>query len=185
MRKIVLTVIIALLSTIGYCQDKAEFNAAQKAANWNFKIEDSKVYWQKVFDYPAEDSLKVEDFFDKNPSFKKDGDGYSAQLVMTEYTKEPNMNIPFILHSTADMIFYVQIKDGRYRVTVTNITWKGNVGTVGTITIMQEASLTMQDLMKKSKKLKASGAKHTNICLLNIFNYNSEFNTVKQLDDDF
>ena len=192
MKKFILTAIIALANTIAFSQsqipeaEKKAFNEEQKAANWNFKIEDDKIYWQKIFKHPECDTLLVKEHFNNNPIFKKEGPGYTANLILSEYTKEPNMNIPFILHSTANLIFYVQFKQDRYRVTIEKCSWTGEAGTVGTITIMQQVGLSMQDLKNKAGKLKTTACKHTNICFLNLLNYNSNFNKKGNiLQEDF
>lgn len=167
-------------------KQKKIFNQQQKSINWNFISQDGKVYWQKVFEHSPSDTLAVKRFFDSNPLFTKNQNSYTAEIILTEYTNEPNMNIPFILHSPAKMIFHVQFKEDRYRVTVENITWSGNAGTTGTITITQSVGLSMQDLISKQGKFKANGCKHTNICLLNLFYFNSKYQSKKNvLNTDF
>lgn len=163
---------------------KKIFNAEQKAANWNFKFEDGKVYWQKIFEHPIEDSTAVREYFDNNPIFTKNNNGYTAKAALSEYSTQSNMNIPFILHSPADMVFYVQYKEGKYRVTLTNCAWTGKAGTTGMIAMMQDVTLSLNDLASKSGKFK-SGCKSTNICLLNLFDYKTKLANKEMLNSDF
>lgn len=165
--------------------NKKAFDAEQKAANWNFKFEDGKVYWQKTFEHPIEDSTAVREYFEKNILFTKKNDGYTANIALSEYSTQSNMNIPFILHAPADMVFFVQYKEGKYRVTLTNSTWKGKSGTIGLFSIMQENTLTLQDLASKSGKFQASSCKSTNICLINLFDYKTKLGNKEMLKDDF
>lgn len=172
-------------------KEKREFDKQQKALNWNFKIDDGKVYWQRVFNFPTEDTAKVTLFFNDERLFGRIGDQYYTQAIFASYNNLDSMQEPMIFQSTAEVYFYVQIKDNRYRVTIVDIIWKGNVGTSGMFHITQEATLTMQDFIDYNiyadSPFKARICKQTNICLLNIFDYNSEYHISADavLDDDF
>ena len=194
--KKLLTIILCALSIGAYAQgshefpednvkqqermNKKAFDAEQKAANWNFKFEDGKVYWQKTFEHPIEDSTAVREYFEKNPLFTKKNDGYTASIALSEYSD--NKDIPFILNSPADMVFFVQYKEGKYRVTLTNSSWTGKIG--GPMMISFDATLTLNDMASKSGKFK-SGCKSANICFLNLFDYKTKLGNKEMLKDDF
>ena len=165
---------------------RKEFNRYQEYNNWNFLEKDGKVYWQYTFYFKPEHIEGVLKFFHESPIFKKVGNQFTANIVFAQYTEETT---PMIFNSTSDIVFTVQFKDNRYRVTVTNITWHGTSGTVGLFTITQENTLSMQDLLSDMGTLKKYPCKHANICMLNIFDYYSKYHTATAvsgiLDSDF
>ena len=166
-------------------QAKRAFDKEQKAANWNFALHEGKLYWQKVFEIKPGDEQKARDFFENNIQFQKYGEQYITKLVFSQYISEGTP--PNIFYSPGEVIFSVQIKENKYRVTVTDITWVGTVGTVGMITITQQASLTMQDMLEGDGSvlmLKSYGCKHANKAMLQIFDYNSGTNVLKSPNND-
>lgn len=151
---------------------KKQFDRLQESKNWNFIKTDGKVYWQKTFYFKTEDADNVFKFFNESPIFKKAGNQFSANIVFAQYTEETP---PMIFNSTSEVVFMVQFKDNRYRVTVSNITWKGTSGTIGLFSMMQENTLSMQDLVSDMDTMKKYPCKHANICLLNIFDFYSKY----------
>ena len=164
---------------------KRGFDKQQAAANWNFKIENGKIYWQKVFTFAPHDSLDVATFFNKSRYFSDKGNQYKSEVILAQFNDLPTMKEPGVFQSTAEIYFYLQIKGNKYRITVTDITWRGEVN-AGLFS--QETSLTMQDMKDTaySNGLKPGICKNTNICLLNLFDYRSEYHSMGAiLDDDF
>ena len=153
-------------------KEKRAFDREQKAVNWNFKMLDGKLYWQKVFEIKPGELSKAQDFFEKNIQFQKQNDTYIGKIIFSKYLQDGTP--PNIYYSPAEIIFTVQFKDNRYRVTVSEITWVGTIGTVGLITITQQAALTMQDMLNTDGDqlfLHQYPCKHANRAMLKIFDY--------------
>lgn len=186
--------ILIIIPTLVFSQDlsnkvakslKRGFDKSQAAVDWNFKIENGKIYWQKVFSFPLQDSLRVSEFFSKSRYFTNKGNQLKAEVILAQFNDLSTMKEPGIFQSTAEIYFYLQIKENKYRVTVIDIAWKGEVNSG---LFSQETSLTMQDMKDPvySNGLKPGICKNTNICLLNLFNYKSEYHAMGViLDDDF
>lgn len=191
MKKVAVLLFLLITSLNLFAQQNTEdkkarkaFDKEQKAVNWNFILNDKKLYWQKTFAIEKGEREEVEKFFNQSTNFKKIGDKYTASLFLANYT---DGNIPHILQTLANMTFMVQYKDDKYRITVLDIVWQANVSYLN---VTQAATLTMQDLLETNDSvvtLKQYGCKHTNICLLNLFNYRSVYNKPNDtiLNSDF
>lgn len=170
-------------------KERREFNKAQESINWNFKVVDGKVYWQRVFDFPESDSLKVINFFNNERYFAKIGNQYHTIATLANFNDLPTMEEPMVFQTDSEIYFFLDIKPGRYRITVSDIIWRGNVGVSNGIHITQEASLTMQDFINNNiysgATVKKGIAKNTNICLIKLFDYTFTPDNTGILEVDF
>lgn len=109
---------------------------SQATTYGNFKIADQQLIYQKVFFQDSITSDKLGDFYVRLPVVKNldrsfDELKFKLSELVVDYLK-----FQFSQVSTAQVIqsgkFYgdvsVDVKDGKYRVTITNITFTGNLG---------------------------------------------------------
>lgn len=197
MKKVVVLLFLLITSLHLFAQQNTEdkkarkaFDKEQQAVNWNFKYEDGKIYWQKVFTFPEADSLAVIEYFNNKKYFTQVGDQYYSNALLAEFNDLSTMHEPMIFQSTCNMYFYFQINKGRYRITVTDITWKTTTGTGGLFFMTQENNLSMQDFIDNINKyteqpFRKGICKNTNICLLNLFNYKYKHKVIKSINEDF
>lgn len=177
MRKLIFTAVFALLS-IFYCY-------AQDTQVYNFNLKDGNVYWQTV--YTDIDSAAVVEYFNNSMFESKNDNTYQCTLTLKNYSDKGYMNRAFILNDESTIYFTVQIKNDRYRVTVTDIIWR-SVTTVYGVSSASTSDLKSYAYNKKGKvKFKEGGIieKQLNECLLQLFNALNNQNKTDILDTDF
>lgn len=180
MRKFLLMIPLVLVSFAAFAQ--AELN--------NFKIQDKTIVWQKVFEFPVEDSVKVANFFYNNANFSyEDNMGVCYYRLGYETSIKP-AQLHLLLKSYSRVKFVVQIKDSRYRVTVQSVESEDifirtNAGKALKDKVYLPNSLS-ESYFKKDGSLRQSFfslAPQLNEALENVFYYNK--GAISVLDDDF
>lgn len=179
MRKLLLIIPLALVSFIAFAQDGLE----------NYKIEGKTIAWQKVYNFPVEDSTKVLNFFYNNVAFTyEENIGICYYRLGYEGSLKP-MQMPLLLKEYSRVKFIVQIKEGRYRITVQSLEpadtfVRTNAGKDVRDKVYM-SNFFIDTYFKKDGSLKQtfySVAPYLNEALENIFFYNRNTNA---LDDDF
>lgn len=114
MKKILFTILLmAILPFFGNCQEDSLLIVH------NFIFKNGEVFWQKTFDI---DSTTCNKYFEGKP-FKESKECY---VTLANYSSRSYMNRAFILNEPCTIIFSLQIKDDRYRITVSNITFESS-----------------------------------------------------------
>lgn len=179
MKKFLFMISLLLVSFLTFAQDGLE----------NYKIEGKIIVWQKVYEFPLEDSSKVSNFFYNNTNFHyEDNIGICYYRLGYESSLKP-IQMPLVLKEYARVKFIVQIKKGRYRVTVQSFEpadtfAQSNMGKE----VREKTYLSnffIDTYFKKDGTLRQtfySVAPYLNEALENVFYYNRNTNV---LDDDF
>lgn len=144
MKKIILIITLFLGS----------LSATAQESQYNFVLQDGKVYWQKV--YENIDNSETISFF-TNGIFK------ITRQDSTTITGETTSNeLPFKKHGYSRgwvrftylnpcvIYFSVDVKDNKYRVTISNIIWSTSMYFMGTM-VPETIDITKSTLNKKGK----------------------------------
>lgn len=177
MRKLIFTAAFAILS-IFYCY-------AQDAQVYNFYLKDGNIYWQTV--YTDTDSVAVVEYFNSSMFEKKGDNTYQCTVTLKNYSDKGYMNRAFILNDECSIYFTAQVKNDRYRVTITDIIWK-TITTVYGVSSTSTSDLKSYAYNKKGKvKFKEGGIveKQLNDCLLQLFEITNNQNKTDILNTDF
>lgn len=175
--KKILILLLMLISIFATAQDK---NLG------NFKITE-KIVWQKVYEYPEEDSLHVKNFFFQNHLFNYKNDVGTTYITLKDYTDAEFGERPVYFNNISRIIFIVQIKNNRYRVTVLSLSPVDSFVGLNLIRTPENATFLnnfFDFYIKKDGQLKSSFTKVASLLdntLSSIFFYKNS----KPLDDDF
>lgn len=180
MRRFLFTIPLILVSFMALAQNELE----------NFKIEERTIVWQKVYDYPVEDSVKVVNFFFSNASFSYEDKIGVCYYKLGYETKLKPMQMSLLLREYSRLKFIVQIKPEKYRVTVLSFEpedsfIKTNVGKDYKDKVYL-SNFFEDKFFKKDGSLQKSfynNAPYIDEALIKIFNYHN--GTTSVLDDDF
>lgn len=180
MRKYLFMIPLMLVSFIAFAQDGLE----------NFKIEGRTIVWQKVYEFPLEDSAKVANFFYSNASFIYNDNVGVCYYELGYKTNLKPMQMSLLLREYSRLKFVVQIKEDKYRVTVLSLEpvdsfVKTNLGKDYKDKVYM-SNFFEDKFFKKDGSLQKSfyaNAPYINEALIKIFNYYN--GTTSVLDDDF
>lgn len=148
MRKLILSALLILLYTAVRAQNETTLIH-------NFMLSNGDIYWQKV--YTDIDSITVANYFNNPPFEQKNNTDYSTTVTLKNYSNKGYMNRALILNDESTIIFSLQIKGDKYRVTVSDIIWR-SVATIYGISTASTNDLKSYAYNKKGKlKFKEGG----------------------------
>jgi len=127
MKKIILLILVAQLSSVAF---------AQSVSFGNFKVAEQEIIYQKIFTQDSITSSTLEEYYKTLPyvsnlEVKPDGIQFELNDINVDYKKFQftQVNTPSILQTGKfSGKVSVSVKDGRYRVTVKSIQLTGNLG---------------------------------------------------------
>lgn len=85
----------------------------------NFIFKNGEVFWQKTFDI---DSTKCNQYFKEKPFV----DSKECFVTLANYSPQKYMNRAFILNEPCTITFSLQVKEDRYRITISNIIFESS-----------------------------------------------------------
>lgn len=178
MRKLIFTAMLVLLSIMMQAQN-------EMLQVHNFVLTEGNVYWQKV--YTDVDSSAVSAYFNNSFFEKKGSDNYQCVVTLKNYSDKGYMNRAFILNDESTIYFTVQLKEDKYRVTVTDIIWK-SINTIYGISTASTSDLKSYAYNKKGKiKFKEGGGieEQLDAALSLLFDASNNLQNKAVLDSDF
>lgn len=139
MRKMSLVLILAILPFISFAQNDTIGNFIQKGTT---------LIWQKVFNFNPEDSLNVKNFLFNNHTFENEYSETFDRVIGVAYPILKDLcNLdyaerPVFFNKETRIKYIIQLKEDRYRITVTSIEPRD---IYGNFTFASAALLDMQD----------------------------------------
>lgn len=115
MRKFLYTLVfMAVLPILGNAQDNTSINIH------NFILQNGEVFWQKTFE--GIDSSTCYKYFKEKPfvDFKE------CYTTLANYSSKGHMSRIFILSYPCTIHFSLQVKEDRYRITISNIIFESS-----------------------------------------------------------
>lgn len=118
MRKLFITILIMAFSPfLGNAQDEEPIRV------YNFIYNEGDIYWFKVYQI---DSTIAARHFKSQPFIKYENNLYQCSVTLQNYVNKKSS--AWILNNDCIINFILELKDNRYRVTVTDIVWKTTIG---------------------------------------------------------
>lgn len=112
MKKFVLLLLCTVL--------KANFVIAQEDVRMeNFILKNGEIFWQKTFNI---DSTTCNKYFKEKPFI----DYKECQITLANYSSKSAMSRAFILNYPSTIHFSLQVKEDRYRITISNIIFESS-----------------------------------------------------------
>lgn len=188
MKKNFLTILMmAILPIFGNSQDEGPVKV------YNFIFNKGDIYWQKVYNI---DSRKCEDYFSDFTFIKLKDNKYQCEVLLTDYSEEKKSDKPHQLFQESKILFTLEIKENRYRVTIYDIIWKPSMSTGFNLgsglsagpTITQIVRLKEMAYTKKGKRKWEPGEEfpiQINIALENLFNAETTRKKIEIFECDF
>ncbi len=175
MRSLTTLILITITYLTSYAQD---------AKQANFILENGKVYYQKVFEVPGENideiTQDIESLFRSNANinFIENSFDFYVRNLSINYKDYgySGVDVPaYIINSAFSSVGTIQVKEGRYRVTLYNITWTSDTEiSYGAVT-SKFNNETIEGTIVKNNKPEFRGSQETSINILSA-NFDELFN---------
>lgn len=172
---------------------------AQRDTIGNFIKDGTTLIWQKVYYFDKEKIEDVNNFFKHHPGFYNSQSGWVSYPILKNFCDVAYGERPVFFNNEARTKFIIQVKEDRYRITVTSIEARD---TYGNFTFASSAMLNMQDYenakylsnmfdggvwFKKNGELRPMVYEQIlpilDECLIKLFNY--EYKDIQVIDDNF